>query len=272
MCAVVGRTDFTYRKGDFTMIDSQKVLNLAVLAGEQLLKSGAEIFRVQETRILTHYGIEEYNVYVISNGIFATVNENRPDRCSSVRHVPLGSVHLGHIDAINQISREITSDSCSIEQAFKKLQNCTKDKTPSWLMILASGAGSGAFGYLFGGSISDSFAAFCLGCMLQVFLDLSGRARMSKFIAFILGAALVTLGSGTAVFFGLPTSFDHVIIGAIIPLVPGTAFTTSIREFFNGDYLSGSIHLIDAFLTAACIATGVGGAIFCLRGIGGFGL
>ena len=49
---------------------------------------------------------------------------------------------------------------------------------------------------------------------------------------------------------------DKVIIGAIMPLVPGIAFTTSIRDFYNGDYLSGTIHLIDALLTAICIAVG----------------
>ena len=51
-------------------------------------------------------------------------------------------------------------------------------------------------------------------------------------------------------------------------LVPGVALTTSIRDFFSGDYLSGSIHLIDALLTAVCIAAGVGVAmkIFILMG------
>lgn len=42
-----------------------------------------------------------------------------------------------------------------------------------------------------------------------------------------------------------------------MPLVPGIALTTSIRDFFNGDYLSGAIHMIDAILTAFSIAVGV---------------
>ena len=256
------------------MNDCQKVLDLAVLAGELLLKNGAEIFRVQETmlRILSHYGVEESNVYVISNGIFASVNESRPDRCSAVRHVPLGQMHLGHIDAVNKISREITAGELTVEEASEKLKQSVCRLEPPWLLIFACGLGSGAFGYLFGGSLADSAAAFFIGCLLQVFLNISNRMNMSKFISYILGAALVTMGSAAAVLLNLPTSFDHVIIGAIIPLVPGTAFTTSIREFFNGDYISGSIHLIDALLTAICIATGVGAVLFILRGMGGFGI
>ena len=45
---------------------------------------------------------------------------------------------------------------------------------------------------------------------------------------------------------GLVFLQDKVIIGVIILLVPGVALTTSIRELFNGDYLSGCIHLADA--------------------------
>ena len=51
---------------------------------------------------------------------------------------------------------------------------------------------------------------------------------------------------------------DKIVIGDIMPLVPGIALTTSIRDFFNGDYLSGTIHMIDAVLTAFSIAVGVG--------------
>ena len=52
----------------------RKALELAGHAGCILLKNGAEIFRVQETmtRILCAYGVTDNNVYVISNGIFAT--------------------------------------------------------------------------------------------------------------------------------------------------------------------------------------------------------
>jgi hypothetical protein len=40
--------------------------------------------------------------------------------------------------------------------------------------------------------------------------------------------------------------------------VPGVALTTSIRDFFHGDYLSGAIRMLDAVLVGGCIAMGVG--------------
>lgn len=59
------------------MNKNQEILSLAVLAGEILIKNGGEIFRVEDTmmRIIESYGIKDYNVYVLSNGIFATIDE-----------------------------------------------------------------------------------------------------------------------------------------------------------------------------------------------------
>ena len=51
---------------------------------------------------------------------------------------------------------------------------------------------------------------------------------------------------------------DMIIIGSIIRLVPGVALTTSIRDFFHSDYLSGAIRMLDALLVGGCIAMGVG--------------
>ena len=43
-------------------------------------------------RILCAYGVTDHNVYVISNGIFATEGEGTDHALSLVRHVPLGGV------------------------------------------------------------------------------------------------------------------------------------------------------------------------------------
>ena len=71
-------------------------------------------------------------------------------------------------------------------------------------------------------------------------------------------SALVTLCGGVLFLCGLGHNMDKIIIGSIIRLVPGVALTTSIRDFFHGDYLSGAIRMLDAFLVGGCIAVGVG--------------
>lgn len=52
--------------------DRREALDVAALAGDILLASGAEIFRVEETifRIARAYGVESSDAFVLSSGIF----------------------------------------------------------------------------------------------------------------------------------------------------------------------------------------------------------
>lgn len=243
------------------MAVTKEVLSLAVETGDALLRNGAEVYRVEDTvmHILEAYEIEEYDVYVLSNGIFASANENKEDACSMIRHVPLGSTHLGRIAALNQLSREICSHECSLIDAWMRLEECKKiPDTPKRSALFFCGLGCGCFGFLFGGTLLDALAAFFIGLLLKVLLLRLSTGKSSKFMINILGSAFVTFLSLLLYSIGLPVLYDKIIIGSIMPLVPGIALTTSIRDFFNGDYLSGAIHMIDAILTAFCIAVGVG--------------
>ncbi|MFV0466079.1 MAG: threonine/serine exporter ThrE family protein [Lachnospiraceae bacterium] len=246
------------------MTESKQILALAVEIGDTLLRSGGEIYRVEDTilNILEAYGIEEYDVYVLANGIFATANESSEDASGIVRHVPLGAINLKKIALINQLSREICSEEISIEDAWKKLEECKNlPPTERRIVIFFCGFACGCFTYLFGGSLLDAVCAMFVGFLLQVFLLHSRQQKSSKFIKNIVGSALITSCSILLLNLGLPVMQDKIVIGDIMPLVPGIALTTSIRNLFNGDYLSGAIHLLDALLTAMCIAFGVGAVI-----------
>ncbi len=252
------------------MAETKEILTLAVEMGDALLRNGAEVYRVEDTvmHILQSFEIEDCDVYVLSNGIFASANEGREDACSVIRHVPLGSTHLGRVAALNQLSREVCSHSCTLSEAWERLDECRKipfgsNKT----MVFFCGVGCACYSFLFGGSLADALSAFFIGMLLEVMLLFMTEKKASKFIKNIIGSAAVTLLSLIALSVGLPVHYDKIIIGDIMPLVPGIALTTSIRDFFNGDYLSGAIHMIDALLTAFCIAVGVGLVITIWRRI-----
>lgn len=241
--------------------NNKEILTLAVEIGAQLLKSGGEIYRVEDTilHILDAFGLKESNVYVLSNGIFASANEDKEDGCSIIRHVPLGEVHLGKIAAFNQLSREICEHRCDTETAWKRLEECKAlPATPPWIQGIACGLGCGCFTYIFGGKTLDFVCTFVLGFFLQQFRIYGRNRKNSKFMTSILGSGFLTAGSFLLLHLHLPVMQDKIVIGGIIPLLPGIALTTSIRDLFNGDYLSGAIHLLDALLTAMCIAVGVG--------------
>ena len=51
---------------------------------------------------------------------------------------------------------------------------------------------------------------------------------------------------------------EGMIIGSIMPLIPGVAFVNAIRDIADSDFLSGTVRMIDALLVFVYIAIGVG--------------
>ena len=66
---------------------------------------------------------------------------------------------------------------------------------------------------------------------------------------------------------------EGMIIGSIMPLVPGVAFTNAIRDIADSDFLSGTVRMIDALLVFVYIAIGVGAVLGVYNGmIGGLAI
>ena len=242
------------------MTNTKEILALAVEIADVMLRNGGEIYRIEDTviHILEAYDIKSFDVYVLSNGIFASANEDQEDSCSMVRHVPLGSVNLAKVSYLNQLARDLCSHSCTIEDGWKRVEKAKNLPSYShWIMVLCCGLGSACYAFLFGGAWLDFLFAFLIGLCEQLLLFLLTKRKTSRFLRNVFASICVSTLTILAMFTGLPLSMDKIIIGAIMPLVPGITFTTSIRDFHNGDYLSGTIHLIDALLTAICIAVGI---------------
>lgn len=244
--------------------DDSGVMEAAMAAGHILLENGAEIARVEETmqRICQHFGVESENFFVLSNGIFATGSRN-PDNSNGqyakVQHIPVKGARLDKVVAVNQLSREVAEGRYSLEQVQEKLEQIQRMPGKRFsVQILASGLGSACFCYLFGGSPADSLVAFAAGFLLYVFLLMVRASRISKITKNICGGALVTFLCIFSYWLGMGDDLSHMIIGSIMPLVPGVAFTNGIRDIADGDYISGAVRLLDAILVFLCIAIGVG--------------
>ena len=239
---------------------TREALDVASLAGDILLASGAEIFRVEETidRIARAYGVKSSDAFVLSSGIFLTAESGKKQEFARVRHIPLSAARLDKVTAVNQLPARSRRD-CTRERGESVAARHPADAgKPKMHQVLASGVGSACFCFLFGGDVVDSMVAFLSGFVLYVYLLYLLRGRMSKIATNISGGALVTL---IAVFLyqaGIGHHLDKVIIGSIIPLVPGVNFTNAIRDIADQDYIAGSVRMLDALLVTFCIALGVG--------------
>ncbi len=239
-------------------------IELSFEIGKSLLENGAEISRVQETmeRVAKAYDVDSFNAYVLTNAIFVNGIESGEVKNTALKHIKSTRVHIGRISALNQLSREITAGDISIEAGYERLRKINEIPYSRLILtMLACAAGSMAFALLTGGSFLDSSAAFVCGFLVEGILHLLEKHKTSKFLVNLLASAFVSVLASLFVLIGFGDDSAKIIIGSIIRLVPGMALTNSIRDFFNGDYLSGSIRMIDALIVGVCIGVGVGTVI-----------
>jgi uncharacterized membrane protein YjjP (DUF1212 family) len=238
-----------------TASNSTNPLDLAYEAGSILLENGAEISRVEETmkRIACHYGVEDESFFVLSNGIMAT-----GDGYARAKFIPIKGASLDKVVAVNQLSREVEQGQCSLDQLEQRLKAIRAMKAkPAWEQILASAVGSAAFCIIFGGGFMDCLASFVAGLVLWIYMLFVASKRLSRIVGTASGGLLATLICFGMYRLGLGEHLSNMIIGAIIPLIPGVAFTNGIRDMANEDYLAGTTRLLDAMLSFFCISLGV---------------
>ncbi|MDD6184589.1 MAG: threonine/serine exporter family protein [Bacteroidales bacterium] len=237
------------------MDEQNRIMELAYEAGAILLENGAEISRVDETmrRIAGHYGVDDENFFVLSNGIMATAKG-----FARTKFIPIKGASLDKVVAVNQLSREVSVGKCDLEQLESRLKAIRAMRPkPAWEQIAASAFGSAAFCIIFGGGFADSIAAFVAGLVLWVYMLFVGYRHLSRIAGAITGGLLATLLCGVMFRLGLGTHLSNMIIGAIIPLIPGVPFTNGIRDLAHEDYIAGVTRLLDALLTFFCISMGV---------------
>lgn len=241
---------------DFVGMDeTSQAMEVATMAGHILLENGAEISRVEETmdRIASHYGVDSRNFFVLSNGIFSTGR-----RFASVEFIPFKGTQLDKVVAVNQLSREIERGGYTLQEARERLKQIRAMKSkPKWEQILASALGSAFFCIIFGGSLADSVVDFFSGALLYFFVLNVFAPHLSKIFGNICGAALATLFCLLSYRLGFGDSLGNMIIGAVIPLIPGVSFTNGIRDIANEDYIAGMTRMLDALMVFFCIALGV---------------
>lgn len=237
--------------------ETAEVLETASIAGHILLENGAEISRVEDTmaRISSHYGVDSGHFFVLSNGIFTTGSSGK---YANVEFIPIRGIQLSKVVEVNSLSYEIAAGKYTLAQARKHLE-AIRDGAgkPAWEQIAGSAFGASGFCAVFGGGFMDCAAAFVVGALLYVFSIFISSKYLSKIVGGISNALFATLLCVASYRIGFGESLSNIIIGAIMPLIPGVPFVNGVRDLANSDYIAGLTRLTDAMLGFICIALGV---------------
>ena len=187
-------------------MEFDKLLTCALDIGEQMLISGAEIGRVEDSirLICTAYGCRRTDVFTITSSIVVTIQDPQGQYHTQSRRITGGKTDLYRLDKLNALSRRICAQKPQWETVQQELSAILdKPGYPFWLEMLASALIAGAFAVFFGGTLADGLVAAVLGALLHVTVGLLRLARMNQVLTNVAAAFLVSTAAITAVELGL---------------------------------------------------------------------
>lgn len=238
------------------------LMDIAMLTGEIMLKSGAETYRVEDTmcRILQISQLERTEAFVTTTGIMATLDDASMNPISVIRRVDKRNTNLNAIYLANDISRKLCIHEIGLEEAYQELKSIQKIvQYPDHLLWIATIVTSASFTLVLGGGIMDSVVSAINGLLIVIFRMLTKKKEVHVFIVNMMISIFIAIH--TMLYMNLSVisdTMDVIIVGSIMPMLPGVAITNAIRDTLQGDYMSGMARGLEAFLIAFSIAVGIG--------------
>lgn len=227
--------------------------------GEQMLISGAEVHRVEESisRMCRAFGAERVDVFIITSSMIATVHAPDGQTYTQTRRVTTANINFEKLHLLNELSREICSRHLTNEEIESKLQKavCCR-KFPIWLEFVSYAIIAGSFTLFFGGNVIESLISFVVGAFVRLGIFFCDKMIPNRIFGKFFSAVIATTLAFLSVKCGWITDVDKVIIGNIMSLIPGIGLTNALRDLFTGDSIAGLLRSIEAVLTALAIAAG----------------
>ena len=240
-------------------LSREQTLHIALGMGKALLKNGAETSRVEDTisRFCHTHGYHDIHVFVTPTVII--LGDEESEGATIISRIRYRSTNLSVISAVNDFSYNLKRWPLNYEKTLAYLDELRHKAPPygKWRVCMASAISSAAFSAMLGGNGHDFIAAFITGGLSMVLLKQLGGYRPSAFWENALsGAAIGALAIFCCEMDGECTR-TNIIVGALMPFLPGVAFTNGLRDYMAGDLISGNSRIAEAMLFATSIAIGL---------------
>ncbi len=255
---------------------------IALELGENILKSGGEISRAEETvsRICYAYGAETVDVIAILSTIIVTADFGGHSITANRRLSEFGTNNLGRLAKFNDLARRICVEKPSKDECLKRMSNIMGSTDVTLVKyLMGSMLTSIGFAVFFGdfssgvtwellGSLTLSavvsgIIALFLGLIIRGLSMTKTNSLITKFIACLIGGVLAIIVGRV-----VPLCDVNVImIGNIMNVIPGVAMTNAFRDMLGGDIMSGVFRLCSTLIDAVAIAAGYAVAILLIGGL-----
>ncbi len=248
------------------------IVKVAMQAGIEMLESNAECYRVENTvqRMLQVSEQSITEVFANTTGLFITLDgPDLDDPITLIKRITKRDTNLRKIHIVNQISRDLTSNKITFEEAYAKLMRMDKKNYSKNVVGVSTILLVISFAILLGGDMNEILLSVIAAFLLLFSYKLKDFLALNDFIFGTVATLLVATIIPVIIHLSrMPNpSFDIVVISVLMPLFPGTAFTNGFRDSFKGDYGSGITKIVEALIIAVSLGVGVALGLFIAKGI-----
>lgn len=231
---------------------------LCLLAGKIMLQSGAETYRVEDTmaRMASAMGVTHSQSFVTPTGIVFQLEKTGVAKLIRIEE---RTTDLQKVAAVNDVSRKLSSGDINYCTAHHMLINIETQKHayPVGFQIAGAALSSGCFTLMFQGGYVDFLPSVLCGALaFSIFIGIHRLVKV-KFFAEFTASFFLGLLAMLLVHLGIGKELDKIIIGSVMPLVPGLLITNAVRDLMAGHLVSGLSRGAEAFLTAFAIGAGI---------------
>lgn len=238
----------------------QEVLEVCLLAGKLMIEGGSEMYRVEDTmlRIAKNAGMDDPRVFATPTCVFMSLDQGNLSQMQQIRD---RNINLELVSRVNKVSRDFADKKIDFNEVQNKIKNIKKTSPvfPLWLQVIGAAALSATLMVLFMNNYDwiDFPAAALSGAVGYLAYVYTKRFTKFRFLSELIAA--MVMGIVTVILSRTFTQMntDNILIGALMTLVPGLAFTNALRDLFMGDLLSGVVRIFEAGLTAVALGGGV---------------
>lgn len=236
----------------------QLAMNCSILAGQLLIENGSNMERVNDTmyRIAENAGVHAFQAFTTVTGIVVSAEHQ-----SNAQAVDIRARHnnLSKVARVNEISREFAVGEIDLSEMYNQLKRV--DKGTPQLSVLTQCLGAAVLSLtmmiIFTGDYKDSWAAFIIGGFCYwLYLYLLAKFKVKYMGEFVSSLAIGTLAV-LSNHLGWTGNLNDIIIGSVMPLVPGVPLTNAARDLVSGNLISGPTRALEAIITAMAIGCAI---------------
>jgi len=256
-------------------ININTLLKVIKLSAQIILENGGETYRAEETIkfICKAYDVKEIESIATPTGFYLTVSINGEDNNTIVKRIRKRTINLKKVNDVNNISRQISSDAITLDEALIQLENIISDEAVQYkYSFVYSGISSAFFTMLFGGGLFEFIVALITGLLVSIITKKFEDLHSYQFFSSIISSAAIAVIAIIVTTIAETGNYNYIIVGGIIPLLPGLAMTNAIRDTIRGDLISGIARATEALLVASSLAAGAGAVIYTAYSLGMLGI